>query len=857
MSEAPDVKPQPLVYIIVLNYRMGEQVIECLRSLLQLSYSNYRIIVVDNGSGDGIESAVKSEFSTVTVIQTGANLGYTGGNNAGIEYALGNGVDYVLVVNPDTVTVNAKFVDEMVSYLESHPEVGIAGPRVFLREMGNVQNTVLFAPGLWRSVTNWFRFRIAPQSLEFSGGEVVEAEVLNGVCLLIRTGCLRQIGLFDENIFMYIEDADMDYRARQQGWRVKYLPIDSVIHRQKREGYHMTGLAGFLLKRNSVYYLCKIGKSPEAWGYAIFSLALLFARAVLTLNKKKFGAYLQFIERLAAAYRVILFNRKLDETFGPPFDRLKMKTLQIGLLLLLMLLATTTKQAQVSVVEGIRGEATRKNTSSVGRPLPLVGHWNMGQAKDGFSPDYQMRMIEQGHYLLPWFLMPNPNANPEDPRWIAYYEGSIKRAAEMRLPIALVGTQWESLLSVNDEYLYLPPDGNPNVAMADGKIRREVSPFGPPQAWYEVGMRWGSSPMMRRLQELYPEPPLVLLISNNEHAKLQWTKVEDDRRFAKWFGRGLDDDSKRKVVGDGWIARYRTLEHGFRDGLANENWRANSLFVGYDAFGPAHFGRWAGWMEYSLYSQGRIDPWPLAWDGGSPSFYVFNWAAITDYTVFSPQVETMNWVFMQAEAWRLNPNFWFEMSVWDGHDSVPENDKRTAYARAGQRFTPERYGGMAQFGMWLLRPRTVREFRGWLDTLEQAESYFLPVVEAVDRVHHNPTLREFWRKGALVANRAGSHPYQTGVPVEYQNVDRWFLLDTSLDPKRPWELGTPLPVFSLALVMGSAPQRQWLIYAHAPLGERQAVRVTIPGFRAVTINVAVGGSFYLVDEKTRRARAVD
>jgi hypothetical protein len=276
-------------------------------------------VVVDNGSSDGIESAVKSEFPAVAVIQTGANLGYTGGNNAGIEYALDNGADYVLVVNPDTVTVNPKFVDEMVNYLESHPEVGIAGPRVFLREVGNVQNTVLFAPGLWRSLKNWFRFRMNPRSLEFSGEEVVEAEVLNGVCLLIRAECLRRIGLFDENIFMYIEDAEMDYRAREQGWQVKYLPIDSVLHLQKREGYHMTGLASFLLKRNSVYYLCKIGKKPEAWGYAIFSLALLVARAVLALNKKNISEYLQFIGRLGAAYRVVLLNRKLDETFGPPF----------------------------------------------------------------------------------------------------------------------------------------------------------------------------------------------------------------------------------------------------------------------------------------------------------------------------------------------------------------------------------------------------------------------------------------------------------------------------------------------------------------------------------------------------------
>src|SRR5262245_3125204 len=517
----------------------------------------------------------------------------------------------------------------------------------------------------------------------------------------------------------------------------------------------------------------------------------------------------------------------------------------------------TRAETVSTTVDAIREEALRANSSDAGRPLPLAGHWNLGQEKNGFSPGYQMKMIERGHHLLPWFALPDVIANPEDPRWVSYYEAPIKRAAELKLPIALVSTQWEMTLTVDNNYFSLPPDRNPNVVTADGKVRREVSPFGPVEAWREVGMKWASGPMMKKLQEWYPDPPLLFFVSNNEHAKLQWMKVEDDQRYVKLFGRGRDDDFKRKVVADRWIERYRALQSGMRDGLVNSRWRDRVRFIGYDAFGPAQFGRWPGWMEYALNSRGRVDPWPLAWDGGSPSFYVYNWAAMTDYTVFSPQVETMNWVFMQREALRLNPNFWFEMSVWDGHEPSQENDKRKTYARAGQQFTPERYGGMAQFGLWLLRPRTVREFRGWLDTLDQAEPYFLPIVEAVDRAHLNPTLRDFWRKGSLVPNRAGAHPYQTVIPAEYQNVDRWFLLNTSLDPKRPWELGTQLPVFALALVLGDAPQRRWLIYAHAPLGAREAVQVTIPGYGAAPINVAVGGSFYIVDEKSWSAQALN
>jgi GT2 family glycosyltransferase len=148
---------------------------------------------------------------------------------------------------------------------------------------------------------------------------VVEAEVLNGVCLLMRAACLRQTGLFDENIFMYIEDADLDYRARGAGWRVQYLPIDSIIHQQKLEGYHLTGAVSFLLKRNSVYYLRKIGRHLDAWGYAVLSLLVMAARAISPFKRESFSEHVRFCKRLATAYRQILMGRSLDKSFGPPY----------------------------------------------------------------------------------------------------------------------------------------------------------------------------------------------------------------------------------------------------------------------------------------------------------------------------------------------------------------------------------------------------------------------------------------------------------------------------------------------------------------------------------------------------------
>ncbi|MEX0702644.1 MAG: hypothetical protein WD069_11160 [Planctomycetales bacterium] len=490
-----------------------------------------------------------------------------------------------------------------------------------------------------------------------------------------------------------------------------------------------------------------------------------------------------------------------------------------------------------------------------GHPLPLAGHWNTGAIPGGFTPNWQLEQIEAGHMLLPWFDM--PNIEPTYHQTDAYYESAIKRAAELKLPLTFVGTQWEHLLTTDPEYFGLPAERNPNSIYASGQVNRAVCPFGPVEPWRQVGRQWTTSPMIRKVQEWYPDPPRVIFLSNNEHTRLTWNRVEGSPRYLARFGKGRDDDFKRKVVGDGWIERYRALQSAMRDGLAEAKapagpaWSKAATFVGYDAFGPPHLGRWGGWPEYSLHTKERIDPNPLMWDGGSPSFYVPNWNGSTDHTVWSPQIESMNWPFMLDEARRLNPAFWWEISTWDGHQPTLANDKRKTYAAAGQTFSPERYGGMIQFGMWLLRPRVVREYRNHTDTVEKAGAYFEPIMAAVDRVHRDATLREFWQRGALVPNRAAKHPYQELVPEEYRDRDRWFLLETSLTPERPWKLDTKIEVFAVALALGEKPARRWLVYAHAPLGARDDVSITLPEFGDVTADVPVAGGFWLVREKGR------
>jgi hypothetical protein len=517
----------------------------------------------------------------------------------------------------------------------------------------------------------------------------------------------------------------------------------------------------------------------------------------------------------------------------------------------------------------IRREALVAPNGPAGRPLPLVSHWNMGSQGRGWTPQYQVELLKKGHHILPWFSWPrgNPEANEKNAkRFHDYYDGLIACCRELNLPICFRGTQWEAML-LEKKYRELPAEQCPAVIGADGKVIRKLSPFGPVEPWRDPAGEYVDTPAMKALQRMYPDPPLVLFISNNEAPDLRWHQVEQSRRYLDKYGKGRPDSFKREVVARGWIERYPVMFEAMREMLISETWKKNVRFVGYGAFGPSHFGRWPGWKDYSLITDAWTSPNWHIWDGGTPSYYTHNWCDNRDHWVWSTQVQSMNWIFQLDEAWRVDPDFWWEISLWDGNASnwtpdtecTPEAIKKSKacqYMQDGQTYTPDRYLGWVQFGLWLLRPRVVREFRGSTTPLEPWRPFFERLLFAVDRVYANETLREFWRRGELVPNRAHRHPYQENVPAKYRDTDRWFLLDTHLDAPRPWTQKTNIPVFSLALVRGERGARRWLVYAHSPLEDRRGVKITVPDYGKISIDVPRAGAFFLIEELSKVATPI-
>ncbi|MBN1793432.1 MAG: glycosyltransferase family 2 protein [Candidatus Omnitrophica bacterium] len=237
---------QPILSIVIVNWNSGEVLCRCLRSIYDTVRSSFEVIVVDNDSSDDSISMIRNHFPGVRLIESGANLGFSKGNNLGTGYCTGK---YLMLTNPDTILCECA-ADTLVAFLEDRPDVGIAGPQVVgpdgmvsfynKRRLPNlVQDfSLLF---LIEKFTNVIRARLT--GLPFFRDKVPpyywrteECEGLDGSSFIIRRALYEALGGFDETTPMYLDDIDLFYQCRKAGVKVYYVAEARVIH----EGHHST-----------------------------------------------------------------------------------------------------------------------------------------------------------------------------------------------------------------------------------------------------------------------------------------------------------------------------------------------------------------------------------------------------------------------------------------------------------------------------------------------------------------------------------------------------------------------------------------------------------------------------------------
>jgi len=253
----------PQVFIILLNWNGYTDTAECIRSLYRIKNPSFVMIVVDNGSLDGSVARLREEFRDVVYLENKENLGFAGGNNGGIRYALEHGADYVLLLNNDTV-VEEGFLDALVQAAEKHDEeiplsppfskgeerhppflkggkggfewlsssekIGVVGPKIY---SGLPGSSILWEAG---GGIDWLHGKAYHAGFEETDvGQwdgVRDVDYVSGCAMLIKREVLEKVGLLDERFFLYYEETDFCARVREKGYRIVFVPDARIWHKE-------------------------------------------------------------------------------------------------------------------------------------------------------------------------------------------------------------------------------------------------------------------------------------------------------------------------------------------------------------------------------------------------------------------------------------------------------------------------------------------------------------------------------------------------------------------------------------------------------------------------------------------------
>jgi GT2 family glycosyltransferase len=218
----------PSVGVVVVTYNAMPWIERCLDSV-----RGHEVVVVDHGSTDGTVDLVRERFPGVRVIEQD-NLGMGGGNNTGMRAV---DAPYFFLLNSDAWVVGDG-LERLVAFADEHPEAAVVGPKL-LNTDGSLQRSVRGEPTRWRLATEYLFIRkLAPWSRRlnplYAGGfdhdDVAEADWLFGPALLVRRAAVDEVGLFDEDFFMFSEEVDWMTRFRRAGWKVLFFPGAEVVH---------------------------------------------------------------------------------------------------------------------------------------------------------------------------------------------------------------------------------------------------------------------------------------------------------------------------------------------------------------------------------------------------------------------------------------------------------------------------------------------------------------------------------------------------------------------------------------------------------------------------------------------------
>jgi GT2 family glycosyltransferase len=278
------------VFLIILNFNGKKFISNCLNSVNKLKVENFelKIIVVDNASADGSEKIIeslKTKIKNLIFIQNKENLGFAEGNNVGIRYALEDGADYIMILNPDTL-VDKNLLIQLIKVAESDKKIGILGPKIYFasgfeyhkeRYKDSERGRVIFYAGGeidWDNVLSKHRGVDEVDKGQYE--KIEETDFVTGCAMMIKREVFEKIGFFDKNYFLYWEDSDFCQRAKKAGYKIVYVPLGLVWHLDAGSSKVGGSLHDYYLTRNRLLFGMKYASFRAKFALLRESIKILF-----------------------------------------------------------------------------------------------------------------------------------------------------------------------------------------------------------------------------------------------------------------------------------------------------------------------------------------------------------------------------------------------------------------------------------------------------------------------------------------------------------------------------------------------------------------------------------------------------
>lgn len=261
-------KQFPLVSIITVNFNQTKVTIEWLQSIQKITYPNYEVIIVNNGSADSTLKTYLSSYANVTFIESTVNRGFAGGNNLGIKKAKG---ELLLLLNNDT-EVKPDFLEPLVAGIECLPQAGIISPKI---KYFDQQNVIQYAGGgKINPITGRGKFKGSGETDSIKYSSTQPTELIHGAAMLLSRQLIQRIGVMEEHFFLYYEELDWGERAKRAGYILYVVGESAVYHKESVSVGKNSPLRMYYTTRNRTLFMKRNFPSNTFLLYLLFFLCI-------------------------------------------------------------------------------------------------------------------------------------------------------------------------------------------------------------------------------------------------------------------------------------------------------------------------------------------------------------------------------------------------------------------------------------------------------------------------------------------------------------------------------------------------------------------------------------------------------